>query len=181
MDQSAGSRGDYYVIGLGTETERKAMDPITISYLLVKFAGSFAQTAGARTANLVFDYIEKVPHAANDPAANIAQEVTARPDLGGLILDAINGDALAFTADAAKIVEQPDVLASYLGVTAATVRAQMNRCPVNGEFIWRPGTFVRPDGSKMWRPTFASMRRECPLLRGRCPNGHEWLVFPLST
>jgi hypothetical protein len=155
------------------------MDPVTVSYLLVKFAGGLATQAGARTANLVFDYINEVPAAGDDPTRYIAREVKERPDLGGLIMDAINGDALAFTFHAAKIVAQPEVLANYLGVTSATVLSQTNRCPVNGEFIWRPGDYYRPDGTKMWKLSFASMRRECPLLRGRCPHGHEWLVFPL--
>jgi hypothetical protein len=155
------------------------MDPVTISYVLVKLGTSLAQTAGARTANLVFDYIEQVPRAADNPTSYIAEVVRERPDVGGVIVDAINGDALTFTFHVAKILAQPDVMASYLGVTRATIQAQTLRFPVNGEFIWRPGTYHRPDGTAVWRPTFAQLRRECPLLRGRCPHGHEWLVFPL--
>jgi hypothetical protein len=161
------------------------MEPATIALLVIRFASSFADRAGSRSADLVFDYLERRPSAGNNPAEAIEASVKIEPGFGELVTDAINGDILSFTVDAAKVVySEPFLLQSFLGISNSHARfAFRGKCPIGGEFLIIPPSYLRPDGTRITGMTllsYPSLRRESPLARGRCRNGHEWLVFPVA-
>ena len=71
------------------------MDPITVSLLAVRFANAFVDRAGARSADLVFDYLERRPAARSNPPKALEASIRSEHGFGDLVADAINGDILA--------------------------------------------------------------------------------------
>jgi hypothetical protein len=156
------------------------METLIIS-LLTSFATSFVSQAGSRTASLVFDQFGKAADFST-PAA-VASRVKSDPRFAKETVDAINADILHFPAQAERIIEtKPGLLQSILNISPEQSTFQRTgRCPVGREFLFRPPTYLKPDGTAVspWT-TFPALRRQSPLMRGQWKQGHQWLVFPVS-
>ena len=159
------------------------MEPITISLLLVKMALNFSDTSGSKTAGVLADYLEEVPGAIHDPVSALSRDLSSFPDLQELVLDAINGDALAFTLGLAKLFQSDNnLMAGYMRISSSACNANMNYCPVGRHMMLTPGIMLRPDGSRapVLGRSWGQIQADSPLMRGRCKRGHRWLVFPAT-
>jgi len=159
------------------------MEPITMSLLLVKMALNFSDTPGAKTTGLLVDYLERTPEAIHEPVSALGRDLSSFPELQELVLDAINGDALAFTLGLAKLLQSDNnLMAGYMSISSSARKANMNYCPVGRHMMLTPGIMLRPDGSRApvlgrsWR----QIQADSPLMRGQCKQGHQWLVFPAT-
>lgn len=158
-------------------------DPFTLGLLLVTFAKSFADEAGSRTADMVFDAANR-SHAHQMPTDQLVQAAAARiGESNGFAqraAAAINSDIVSFPRAAQGVVEgTPGLLQALLGISSAQAVAQSGKCPVGGHLMLTPA-YLLPDGSSVSPlTTFASLRRKSPLMRARCSKGHLWQVFPV--
>jgi hypothetical protein len=160
-------------------------DPFTLGLLLVTFAKSFADQAGSRTADLVFDAATR-SQAHQVPTDHLVQ--TAAAKIGGNrgfaveAAAAINSDIISFPHAAQGIVEAtPGLLQGFLGISSAQTKAQFGKCPVDGHLMFIPPTYLLPDGSSVSAlTTFASMRRKSPLMRARCSKARSQPVLAIG-
>jgi hypothetical protein len=161
-------------------------DPLTLGLLLVTFAKSFADQAGSRTADLVFDTVTR-SQAHQMPTDHLVQTTAARietnHDFAEHAAAAINSDIVSYPRAAHDlIVGTPGLLEGLLRISSAQTRAQKGKCPMGGHWLFTPPAYLLPDGSPVSPlTTFAAMRRMSPLMRARCSKGHSWPVFPVTT
>jgi hypothetical protein len=160
-------------------------DPLTLGLLLVTFAKSFADQAGSRTADLVFDAVTR-SEAHQVPTDQLAQAAAAKIGENRRFAEqaaaAVNSDIVSFPRAAQDLIEgTPGLLQGLMGISSAQTRAQFGKCPVGGHWLFTPPTYLLPDGSSVSPlTTFAAMRRTSPLMRARCSKGHIWPVFPVT-
>lgn len=158
------------------------MEPLTLTYLVIRFANAFVDRAGSRTADLVFNYVQGASGAGANPASAIETNIRRDPGFGNLVADAINGDALRFTADAAKLVySEPGLVQAWIGISDDHAKfAFRGQCPIGGEFLFLPPKYLMPDGVQVSSMTlYPLMKKKSVLMRAQCRSGHAWLVFPV--
>src|SRR5215470_18961328 len=114
-------------------------DPFTLALLLVTFAKSFADRAGSRTADLVFDAAAR-SQAHQMPTDQLVQAAAARMGENRGFAEqaaaAVNSDIVSFPSAAQSIVEgTPGLLQGLLGISSAQAKAQSGKCPVGGHWM----------------------------------------------
>lgn len=164
-----------------------AMDPLTM--LLAAFAKSFADQAGSRTADLVFDAATR-PAAAStsvDAIANaVSEAIRTNPSLRQQVTDAINADIAQYPQPAEAIISAAHgggLLESLFGISADQAKFNTRgRCPVGGHLMVVPPKYRTPDGRSIPAlTTFPAMKRLSPLAVATCRQGHSWQVFAVAS
>ena len=182
------------------------MDPITLGALVSGFLTAAVSAMGSAAGTRVFEAIFPKVGSAVGPQAVAAysegpsrptsddelrlrsaltQQMQQSPGMIRTVTDALNQDLRANPRQAAAamaVVERADrsLLERVLDISSEQARAQRGKCPVGGEFMFRPPTYFKGDGSPMpGAPfiTFGRMKRESMSAFAECRKGHQWPVF----